>query len=156
MPAIYRNKDSYFGIRSNEDLTAWMCFKSIFVPWQNEFVCIWIYALFTIYFWVQLVLLSIPTKHYDFNNKEDYEYMFIATIGICISLTITTGYLIFYPINKQIFNILETLNYMGILIMLFSYSFAFYCSEFVQEEITARFYCFFLTVVIGIGCLVIL
>jgi len=33
MPSIYRNKDSYFGIRSNEDLTAWMCFKSVFVPW---------------------------------------------------------------------------------------------------------------------------
>tara|TARA_B110001450_G_scaffold243766_1_gene255278 strand:+ start:24 stop:680 length:657 start_codon:yes stop_codon:yes gene_type:complete len=156
MPAIYRNKDSYFGIRSNEDLTAWMCFKSVFVPWQNEFVCIWIYFLFACYFWVQLILLSIPTKQYDFNNKEDYEYMFIATIGICISLTMTTCYLIFYPINKQIFNILETLNYMGILIMLFSYSFAFYCSEFVQEDITMRFYCFFLTVVIGIGCLVIL
>lgn len=156
MPKVLRNNESQFGIRSNENLTAWMCFKSVFIPWQNEFICIWIYFLFSCYFWYQLIILSIPEKQYDFNNKEDYQYMFIATIGICISLTMTLFYLIFYAIDQKTYQILETLNFMGILVMLFSYSFAFYCSEFVQEEVTARFYVFFLTVVTAIGCLVIL
>ena len=82
--------------------------------------------------------------------------MFVATIGIWVSLAMTTCYLIFYSMNQKIYHILETLNFMGILVMMFSYSFAFYCSEFVQEEVTARFYVFFLTVVTAIGCLVIL
>jgi hypothetical protein len=82
--------------------------------------------------------------------------MFIATIGIWLSLTITTIYLIFYSMNQKIYKILETVNFMGVLVMLFSYSFAFYCSEFVQEGVTARFYVFFLTVVTAIACLVIL
>jgi len=156
MPKVLRNEDSHFGIRSNENLTPWMCVKSVFIPWQNEFVCIWIYFLFSCYFLYQLIALSVPTKQYDFNTKEDYEYMFIATIGIWLSLSMTTCYLIFYAINQKIYQILETLNFMGILVMLFSYSFAFYCSEFVQEDVTARFYVFFLTVVTAIGCLVIL
>ena len=156
IPKVLRNPESHFGIRANEDLTAFMCLKSVFIPWSNEFVCTWIYFFFACYFWYQLVILSIPTKQYEFNNKEDFEYMFVATIGICISLTMTTAYLIFYSINESIYKILETLNFMGILVMLFSYSFAFYCSEFVQEEVTARFYVFFLTVVTAIACLVIL
>jgi hypothetical protein len=82
--------------------------------------------------------------------------MFVATIGIWISLSITTIYLIFYSMNQKIYKILETINFMGVLVMLFSYSFAFYCSEFVQEEVSARFYVFFLTVVTAIACLVIL
>jgi hypothetical protein len=158
LPKILRNKDSFFGIRSNQDLTPFMCFKSMFIPWQNEFICTWIYLLFSIYFWVQLVMILIPTKDYDFSNKEDYECMALATIGICISLTMTTCYLIFYPINQNVYEKLETLNFMGVLVMVYMYSFAFFASEFTTSQsqyITSHFYILFLTVVLGMTCLVI-
>lgn len=52
LPIILRHPDSMYGIRSYPEMTPWICLKSVFVPWMNEFICIWIYLIFTLYFWV--------------------------------------------------------------------------------------------------------
>ena len=130
---------------------------------MNEFVCIWIYLLFALYFWVQLLLIMIQTKsvgaenstdEYDFNNKEDYELMFIATLGICLSLTMTTGYLIFYSLDHERYELLQTFNFMGILIMSYAFTFAWVGSELQHTHYF--FYLLFLTTILLITCMVLL
>jgi len=52
LPKILRNPNYQFGIRSHPEMTPWKCIKSMFVPWCNEFITIWLYLAFCIYFWV--------------------------------------------------------------------------------------------------------
>jgi len=91
---------------------------------------------------------------YDFNNKEDYELMFIATLGICISLTITTGYLIFYSIDKETYELLYNIHFLGILVMIYMFSFAWIGSEL--QHTRYFFYLLFLATLLLITCMVIL
>ena len=70
---------------------------SIFMPHCNEFVSMWIYLVFAAYFWVQSVLIICKYKEYEFEDfSYDYFYMYIATWGIAVSLTITAVYLMVY------------------------------------------------------------
>jgi hypothetical protein len=57
-----------------------------------------------------LILIAAKTKFYDFNNDVDYLLMFIATLGIAVSLTVTALYLIFYSVSKEAFASFENYN----------------------------------------------
>jgi len=72
--------------------------------------------------------------------------MFIATLGIAISLTMTTTYLIFYSQSQKLHDHLETADYMGKVVMVFGYSFAFIGSEYATS--TLEFVFMFLIVLI--------
>lgn len=79
--------------------------------------------------------------------------MFIATFGIALSLTVTTVYLIFYSISKNVKKLLDSFDYMGKMIMVFFYTFAFVASELVGSTL---FYAFlFLLVCILVTNLVL-
>jgi hypothetical protein len=57
--------------------------------------------------------------------------MFIATLGIAVSLTATATYLVFYSVSDTVKKFLDSLDYMGKMIMLFFYTFAFVGSELI-------------------------
>lgn len=80
--------------------------------------------------------------------------MFIATLGICLSLSMTTGYLIFYSLDHERYELLQTLNFMGILIMSYAFTFAWVGSELQHTHYF--FYLLFLTTVLLITCMVLL
>jgi hypothetical protein len=110
-------------------VTILRCTVSI-IEWDhNEFINIWLLILFAIYFWIQLILISAKTKFYDFNNDTDYVLMFIATLGIAVSLTVSAVFLTYYPLNKETFNRFDGYNFMGIVFMAYTLVFAFIASE---------------------------
>jgi hypothetical protein len=51
--------------------------------------------------------------------------MFVATLGIAASLLTTAFYLILYSKSEGVNKFMDGLNYMGILVMLYFYTFAF-------------------------------
>jgi len=75
---------------------------TLFMAHCNEFASIWLYIVFAVYFWVESVMIICKHKDYDF---EDYSYcyffMYIATFGIAVSLTVTAFYLIFYAMSEK-------------------------------------------------------
>lgn len=80
-------------------MTYSLCSFTIIKPNHNEFVNIWLLIGFALYYWIQLILISAKTKFYDFNNDVDYLLMFVATLGIAVSLTVSALYLIYYPVS---------------------------------------------------------
>ena len=88
------------------------CLLSLFLPWHNEWLLIWIYLVFAIYFWVETILICAHAKsQYDFTGEYDWDLMFVATFVMAVCLTCTAIYLIFYPISSEVNTILENLNY---------------------------------------------
>ena len=85
------------------------------------------------------------TKYYDFIHHKDYEFMWIATLAIAISLTMTTTYLIFYSQSQKLHDHLETADYMGKTVMLFGFTFAFIGSSFATSPLEF----FFLVLVVA-------
>jgi hypothetical protein len=55
--------------------------------------------------------------------------MFLATLGIAVSLTTTTVFLLFYSVSLPVKKFLESLDYMGKMVMMFFYTFAFVACE---------------------------
>jgi hypothetical protein len=55
--------------------------------------------------------------------------MFIATLGIAVSLTVSAIYLTYYPKSRNTLLNLESYNFQGILFMAYSLMFAFFASE---------------------------
>lgn len=86
------------------------CCYSLILPWHNEWVNIWLYIGFAIYFWIQLVFILAKYKLYQLNNDIDWLLMFVATIGIAISLTVSAVYLTFYSISYKLADTLEAFN----------------------------------------------
>ena len=85
------------GIRAHPDMDFAKSMKSLIVPWHNEWLSIWFYLVFAIYFWIEtIIIMSHNYSQYAFIKNKDYDLMFIATFGIASSLTMTTVYLIFY------------------------------------------------------------
>ena len=68
-------------------------------------------------------------KEYEFNNEMDYWLMFIATIAIATSLTITAVYLVFYSMGEVYYKTLELFNYMGYLFVTYALVFVVMASE---------------------------
>ena len=68
---------------------------------------------------------------YKLKFNSDYDYIFIGTLGITISLALTTVYLIFYSMSNKWMSFFEMLDFMGKIIMIYFYTFAFFGSELV-------------------------
>ncbi len=60
--------------------------------------------------------------------------MFVATFGIALSLLTTAFYLILYSKSQAINKFMDGLNYMGILIMLYFFTFAFVGSQLIGSD----------------------
>lgn len=76
---MYKDKDNEydkFGLRvhnhrpsrdshaCSENLSVAQLFWSILVPWHNDFLAIWIYLGFFVYFFVTLFLIAFHTPYY--------------------------------------------------------------------------------------------
>ena len=79
--------------------------------------------------------------------------MFLATLGIAVSLTATVFFLIFYSVSKRVKIIVDSFDYMGKMVMLFFYTFAFVGSELAGSTLYYAF--MFLLVVILVANLVL-
>jgi hypothetical protein len=64
IPIVYRDKNSEYGIRANQNMNFAKCCYSLILPWHNEWVVITLYLVFAIYFWIQLILISFHNKYY--------------------------------------------------------------------------------------------
>ena len=112
IPVVLRDKYQNLGIRAHPDMSVGKCLMGLFYPWQNEFLTTWLYIVFAVYFWVELILImAMSHKEYNFNNITDYYWMFIATLGIALSLTFTAIYLTFYPLSEKKREFFESFNY---------------------------------------------
>ena len=76
-----------------------------------------------------MFLIIAKGKEYEFNNEMDYWLMFIATVAIATSLTITAVYLVFYSMGEVYYKTLELFNYMGYLFVTYSLVFVVMASE---------------------------
>ena len=110
------------------------CLKSIIIPWHNEFIAIWLYIGFGLYFWVETFLCIAHSSRFKFINQHNYEFMFLALLGISLSLTATAIYIIFYSISESIRDLLDSVDYMGKLTMVFLFTFAFIGSELHDSQ----------------------
>ena len=125
------------------------CLLSVLMPHCNEFLSIWLYLAFAVYFWVESVMIIAKYKDYEFEDYSyDYFYMYIATWGIAFSLTVTALYLIFYAISEKALKLWEGYHFAGLLVMFYFYLFAYVVSEF--EGAAMFFYLLF-----TIGCLLL-
>lgn len=110
--------------------------KSLIVPWHNEWLSIWFYIGFAVYFWIETILIMTHTQSsYNFVNHKDYDLMFIATFGIAASLSMTACYLIFYSQAASMRDLLDAFDYMFKLIGIYFYSFAFIGSELENSRL---------------------
>lgn len=115
---VKRYTEMEMGIRAHPDMNAWKCIKSMFMAWHAEFTTIWLYLGFTVYFWINIYLILIHDDWYGYTQDDYYTYMLIVTLAIAISLSITTAYIIFYPISEETKNAFEYVDFLGILIMI--------------------------------------
>jgi hypothetical protein len=74
----------------------------MFMPNCNEFIFIWLYIGFVVYFWVQSAFILLEDDSYGFKDPSSYKLMAAATITIAVSLTITLIYLIFYSMSERV------------------------------------------------------
>lgn len=158
VPVIKRDKDfNYtYGIRAHPNMNWKRSLWSVLVPWHNEWFNIILYLAFSIYFWIQLgFIVAKNKKQYYFERDREYNLMFIVTLGMAVSVSMTCCYLIFYPISKRINLILDGFDYMGKLLMVFAFTFAFLADE-LQDSPAAFFPLCFLTVCILLANLVFL
>ena len=51
---VKRDKEFNYtsGIRAHPEMDANKCWKSMIIPWHNEFIAIWLYVAFALYFWI--------------------------------------------------------------------------------------------------------
>lgn len=129
IPVVYRSKYSNFGIRAYPDMGFWKSLFSSVIPYTNEFISIWLNILFAIYMWVEMFLIIVKGKEYEFNNDNDYFVAFIAVFFIASYLTITAIYLIFYSMGGVYFEYLTVLVYMAQISLAFALTFCFMESE---------------------------
>jgi len=99
IPVVQRDGKT-FGIRANKEMSFGKCVKSLFFPNHNEWVNLLLYFGFALYFLVECGLIITKNQQYDFNETHDYYFMFIATFGIFVSVTITFFYYLLYPVSK--------------------------------------------------------
>lgn len=60
--------------------------------------------------------------------------MFVATLGMALSLTATFVYLLFYSLSEKWYKFFDFINYMGNLTVIFAYTFAFVGSELIGTD----------------------
>lgn len=124
------------------------------MPWHNDFLAIWIYLGFFLYFVVTLFLIAFHTPYYKMKYHQDYEFLFIATFGAAASLGLTTFYLILYPRSDAFNEFLSDLDFVGKLILIFFYTFAFIGCELAGSSLYFPFL-FFMTTVFALNLVLI-
>ena len=131
-----------YGLRAHKTMNARKCFWSILVPWHRDFLAIMITLSLLLYFVCLLFFILIDqTKHkndgkplkYNLHYHEDFEMLWIATFGIAFSVGTTLVYLILYPISETVEKFLGTLEYIGLLVYAFFFTFAFVGSELARS-----------------------
>ena len=131
------------------------CVWSILVPWHNEWLNIWLYIGFALYFWIQSIfIMAHYTKQYKFKYERNWDFMYIATLSIAISLTVTAAYLTLYSVSDNWNKLLNAFDYMGKLIFFFGYTFAYVGSGLFDSKLYFPF--MFLVAVVLISNLVVL
>lgn len=155
IPVVLRDRYSEYGIRAHSDMTFGKCCYSLILPWHNEWVNIWLYIAFALYFWIQLCLILAKYKLYKLNNDIDWLLMFIATLGIAISVTISAVYLTFYSISVKLRDTLEAVNLQGIILMAYFLIFVVIATEWAPRQ-PLGFYFLFLTVLLLMASLVLI
>lgn len=111
-------------------MTVWKALRSLIVPWHVEWLSIWLYLAFAIYFWLQCCFLFGEShSQYKFTARADYQVMFVAAFGIALSLSVTSVYLVFYSNSKAYRDLLDAFDFMGKLIWIYFYTFAFISIE---------------------------
>ena len=81
--------------------------------------------------------------------------MFLPTLGIAMSLTVSAVYLTYYSISEKLRDQLEKLNIQGILVMTFCLVFAFIGTEWAPRQ-PLGFYFLFLTALLLMVALVLI
>jgi hypothetical protein len=66
IPIIKKHSEVNLGIRAHNDMTIGKSLTSVFIPHQNEFIFIWLYIGFAIYFWIQVGLIATKDESYGF------------------------------------------------------------------------------------------
>jgi len=112
-------------VRAHENLSYEKLFWSVLIPWHNEWLAILLYLGFGLYFLIATFFILFKHSSYKLKYHTDYEFMFVATFGIALSLLTTAFYLILYSKSQAINKFMDGLNYMGILVMLYFFTFAF-------------------------------
>lgn len=132
-----RNPDylNTYGIRAHEKMDWRKSLWSILVPWHNEWLAILIYLTFGLYFLIETFMILGRSPIYKLKYDTDYDFMFVGTIGIAISLLTTATHLIFSSMSKKWLLILDMLDFMGKVIMVFFFTFAFIGSELVGSDV---------------------
>lgn len=145
IPTKYKDNDykwGGYGRRAHTEMTAAKCFWSVLVPWHNEFLSILIVLALFLYFFILLFfIIADQTKHsndkeplkYKLLYHEDFEMLFIATFGLTFSLGTTLFYLILYPMSELIEQYLQKLEYVGLLVFAYFFTFAFVGSELARS-----------------------
>ena len=154
IPVVYRDTKNPFGIRANTEMTFTKCCYSLILPWHNDWVNIFLYLGFAFYFWLQLIFIMAKYKLYELDNDIDWLLMFIATLGIAISLTLSAVYLTFYPISAKVRDTLEAFNFQGILLMAYCLIFVLIATEWAPRQ-PVGFYFLFLTTVLLMSSLIL-
>ena len=104
---VKRYPEMEMGIRAHPDMNMYRCLKSMFIFYSAEFIFIWLYFGFAVYFWIQVVLIGAHSDQYGYNVRAYYNYMLILTIMIALSVTVTLIFLTFYCISEKVKRILE-------------------------------------------------
>ena len=76
-------------------------------------------------------MIMAHEHHYVFVKQHDYDFMWLATFGMALSLTATFVYLLFYSLSEKWDKFFNFINYMGNLTVIFAYTFAFVGSELI-------------------------
>ena len=126
--------DYRYGIRAHTDMNLAKSCWSILVPWHNEFVVILIYLAFALYFLIETFMILGRSSQYKLKYTTDWDFMLIGTLGFAISLSLTATFLILYSMSQKWFMFFEMLDFMGKIIMVYFYTFAFVGSELVGTE----------------------
>ena len=107
---VSRHNHHDLGIRAHPDMDVAKCLISVFMIHQNEFIFIWLFLGFAIFFWVYSGQLLARDKSLGFKDDDSYLYMSVSVIPIAVSITMTAIYLTFYSISSRVQFVLRLIN----------------------------------------------
>lgn len=128
------NYEYTYGLRAHGNMDWRKSLWSLLVPWHNEWLATLIYLAFGLYFLIQTFMILGRSPVYKLKYDADYDFMFVGTIGVAVSLLTTATHLIFYSMSKKWLLIFDMLDFMGKVIMVFFFTFAFIGSELVGSD----------------------
>ena len=127
---VKKHSEADLGIRAHPNLTIGMSLQSVLMPHQNEFIFIWLYFGFAVYFWVQVGFIASQDERYGFRFEESSNYMLAATLAIALTVTVTLTYLTFYSMSPRTERILNNLDWSFKLLAVYGLTIVFIAAEF--------------------------